>query len=45
MKWFSLEKKCDLCNRQGKSIIDINQGDKKLRMCSYEWNNWLEIVL
>jgi hypothetical protein len=45
MEWHSLEKKCDLCKLQGPSVIDINHGDKKIFMCSYEWNNWLEVVL
>ena len=45
MKWFNLNNKCALCNKQGASVIDVNHGDKKIFMCSYEWNNWLEIIL
>ena len=36
---------CSLCSRQGASVIDVNRGAKKIYMCSYEWNNWLEIIL
>ena len=36
---------CSLCSRQGASVIDVNRGAKKIYLCSYEWNNWLEIIL
>lgn len=42
MKWFSLDSKCDLCHKSGPSVIAINHGDKKIHMCSKQWNLWLD---
>ena len=45
MKWFSLDKKCDLCQRRGPSVLNISHGDKTIRMCSFEWNSWISDIL
>jgi hypothetical protein len=44
MKWFSLKKKCDLCGLTGSSVINIDHGDKKIRLCSLQWNDWLHTL-
>lgn len=38
MKWFSLTNKCDVCKLQGNSVLVFRTGDKRVNMCSMEWN-------
>lgn len=44
MKWFTLDKKCDLCGICGPSVLAIDHGEKRLYMCSTQWNDWLHTL-
>lgn len=36
------DNECSICLKRGKSVIPIDHGDKRLYMCSYSWNEFIE---